>query len=78
MADEGVYGIVRHPMYGGVTLAALGWSLFALSPLGVLLSMGLFAFFDRKAAQEEIWLAEKYPGYADYKQRVKKLIPFVY
>lgn len=78
MTERGVYSYVRHPMYGGVILSALGWALFATSPIGTALSIGLIFFFDRKAAQEEIWLADKYPGYAAYKKRVKKLIPFVY
>ena len=28
--------------------------------------------------REERWLAERYPAYATYQQRVRKLIPFVY
>jgi protein-S-isoprenylcysteine O-methyltransferase Ste14 len=31
-----------------------------------------------KARREESWLQEKYPEYAAYKSRVKKLIPWVY
>jgi protein-S-isoprenylcysteine O-methyltransferase Ste14 len=31
-----------------------------------------------KARREERWLAEAYPGYAGYKRRTRKLIPFVY
>jgi protein-S-isoprenylcysteine O-methyltransferase Ste14 len=76
--DRGVYGIVRHPMYGGVILTALGWSLFWVSPIGTLLSLGLAVFFDRKSVPEEAWLTDKYPQYADYRKRVKKLIPWLY
>lgn len=78
LSQSGVYGIVRHPMYGGVILAALGWSLFWISPLGAILTIALGLFFDRKAHQEEIWLQERYPEYARYRKRVRKLIPWVY
>jgi protein-S-isoprenylcysteine O-methyltransferase Ste14 len=31
-----------------------------------------------KVRQEEQWLLERFPGYAAYRRRVRKLIPFVY
>jgi protein-S-isoprenylcysteine O-methyltransferase Ste14 len=46
--------------------------------LGVGLAAVLFIFFDLKSRREERWLMEAYPGYAKYRQRVRKLIPFVY
>ena len=48
------------------------------SVLGVILAVVLFIFFDRKSRREEAWLMEAYPGYADYRGRVKKLIPGIY
>lgn len=75
---RGVYGIVRHPMYGGVFLTCLGVGLFNLNLISFGLALALGLFFDRKAAREEIWLMEKYPDYAAYRQRVRKLIPWVY
>ncbi|RPI93163.1 MAG: isoprenylcysteine carboxylmethyltransferase family protein, partial [Chloroflexi bacterium] len=38
----------------------------------------LFVFFDIKTRREERWLARKFPEYAGYQQRVRKLIPFIY
>ena len=39
LRQDGVYGLVRHPMYGGALLAMLGWALLssplALVPLAV-------------------------------------------
>jgi protein-S-isoprenylcysteine O-methyltransferase Ste14 len=35
-------------------------------------------FFDAKARREERWLAEKFPEYAGYCRRVRRLIPWVY
>lgn len=78
LRTSGAYGLVRHPLYSGILFMAAGWSLYCLSSAGVLFDLVLLAFFDRKAAREERWLAEKFSGYAAYRQRVKKLIPWVY
>ncbi len=78
LTQSGVYGIVRHPMYGSVLLMALGWSLFWTNLAALLLSLVLGLFFDRKAHREEGWLEQKYPDYGAYRQRVHKLIPWIY
>ncbi|MBO9309089.1 MAG: isoprenylcysteine carboxylmethyltransferase family protein [Chloroflexi bacterium] len=77
MTDRGVYRFVRHPMYCGVILCALGWSLWQTSGAALVISAILLVFFDRKAAQEERWLQARYPEYAAYRRRVKKFLPFV-
>jgi protein-S-isoprenylcysteine O-methyltransferase Ste14 len=38
----------------------------------------LFLLFDAKARREERWLVEKFPSYAGYQRRVRKLVPFLY
>ena len=78
LVTSGVYGIVRHPIYTGLILGTLGWGLLMSSVLGVILAGVLFLFFDRKSRREEVWLMETYPGYAEYRRRVKKLIPGIY
>lgn len=78
LVQTGVYGWVRHPIYTGVIAAALGWSLLRASPLGVVLSLSLILYFDRKAAYEEKKLTQTFPEYSDYQQRVRKLIPWLY
>ena len=78
LVDTGAYGIVRHPIYTAIILALFGLALFANSVLGLIFSLGVFAFFNRKAAYEEHMLEHRYPRYSDYRKRVKKLIPFVY
>ena len=78
LVTSGVYGVVRHPIYTGLILGTLGWGIFRSSLLGIALAVGLFVFFDLKSRREEQWLAEAYPGYGDYRRRVKKLVPWVY
>ena len=78
LVTTGAYRFVRHPIYSSVVLGALGLSLVSMSPVRLALTIVLFVFFDLKARREEQWLQEKYPEYAAYKSRVKKLIPWVY
>ena len=75
---SGPYVFVRHPIYTGVILGALGWGLLRSNLLGVALALVAFVFFDLKSRQEEKWLTESYAGYPEYRRRVKKLIPWVY
>ncbi len=78
LVSHGVYGLVRHPIYAGIIAAAVGWGLVTASPaaLGVALLLGVF--FDVKSRREEAWLVEAYPGYEDYRRRVRKLLPLLY
>lgn len=78
LRTSGAYAFVRHPLYTGILIMALGWSLMSHSLAGLVFDAALFVFFDRKAAREEIWLTEKFPDYKAYSSRVKKLIPWVY
>ncbi len=78
LVQTGIYSTVRHPLYTGLILAALGWTIFQLSLSHLLGTAVLFAFLDAKATREEAWLSQKYPDYYDYQSRVKKLIPWLY
>lgn len=78
MVEHGAYRLVRHPIYSGIILGALGWGLFMHSGFTLLLTLLLFLLFDAKSRREEQWLAEKYENYGAYQKRVRKLIPFVY
>ena len=57
---------------------ALGWALYVQGWLTLGYVVALFVFLDAKSRREERWLAERFPAYADYQQRVRKLIPFLY
>jgi protein-S-isoprenylcysteine O-methyltransferase Ste14 len=74
----GPYAWVRHPIYGGLLLMALAWSLltssWALVPTGV-----LAAFFSLKARLEEHWLKERFPAYVEYAPRRvrRRFVPYL-
>lgn len=77
LVEAGVYARVRHPIYGGLILMALGWALLSASPVALVLTAVLVAFFVLKARREEAWLAERFPEYEDYRRRVRRrFLPF--
>jgi protein-S-isoprenylcysteine O-methyltransferase Ste14 len=78
LRQSGAYAWVRHPIYGAVVLASLGWSLAWLSLPGLLFSVVVVLFFDRKSAFEERLLRARFPEYAGYALRVRKLLPWIY
>ena len=77
-ADRGAFRFVRHPIYGGLILVALGLAI--ITPwAGTFIAAGLLAIvLDLKRRREEIWLLARYPTYAAYRARTKALIPLLY
>ena len=78
LVQSGPYRVVRHPIYSGLIVGALGWALMNTSLLTLVYAVILLVFFDIKSRREERWLARKFPDYAAYQARVAKLIPFIY
>jgi protein-S-isoprenylcysteine O-methyltransferase Ste14 len=75
---DGAYGLVRHPIYGGVLLLALAWSL-AASPLALVPWVLACAFLDLKRRREEAWLCSHDAGYAGYMVAVRhRFIPYLW
>ena len=71
----GAYALVRHPIYGGLILAAFGWAMVQGSIVAVALALVLAAFLRVKSAREEAWLEQRFPAYAAYRVRTPRLIP---
>jgi protein-S-isoprenylcysteine O-methyltransferase Ste14 len=78
LVDSGAYRLVRHPIYSGLILAALGWGLVTASALAIAAAGLLFLLFAGKSRREEAWLIAVHPGYRDYQRRTKRLIPWLY
>ncbi|NTU57582.1 MAG: isoprenylcysteine carboxylmethyltransferase family protein [Chlorobiaceae bacterium] len=75
LVQSGVYGLVRHPIYTGLLLAALGLTVFDISLAHLLLIVVGIIFFNHKASKEEAWLTHRHPEYADYARRVGRFLP---
>jgi protein-S-isoprenylcysteine O-methyltransferase Ste14 len=78
LVETGAYRLVRHPIYSGIFFASLGWGLSVHGWLTIGYATLLFIVLDLKAHREERWLLEKFPEYAAYQKRVRRLIPFIY
>jgi protein-S-isoprenylcysteine O-methyltransferase Ste14 len=78
LVDAGLYGLMRHPIYSGLIAGCFGWALLNNSLLTLALAAGVFVFFDVKARREERALAARFPGYEDYRRRVRRFVPFIY
>jgi protein-S-isoprenylcysteine O-methyltransferase Ste14 len=78
LVEHGPYAVVRHPVYTGGILFALGISL-ALSPWALLAAAALALVWALKAAVEERFLLDRFPAYAGYREQTRyRLIPYVY
>lgn len=77
LIESGVYARVRHPIYGGLIVASTGWSLVMASAPAIAATAVLAAFFILKSAREEAWLLRFYPGYAAYRARTRRFIPWI-
>jgi protein-S-isoprenylcysteine O-methyltransferase Ste14 len=78
LVESGIFSVVRHPIYSGFIFFSFGWSILWHSLAALIAALVLLVFFDIKARREERWLEAKFSAYTAYKERVKKLIPFVY
>jgi protein-S-isoprenylcysteine O-methyltransferase Ste14 len=78
MVVSGPYERIRHPIYAGVALLAIGWAFLVVSPAALVVAALLAVWLDLKARREEVWLAERYPGYDAYRARTSRFIPGTY
>lgn len=73
---DGPYRYLRHPIYTGLSLSALGAALATAHPLRLALTPLIAAFFAAKARREEAWLRRRFAGdYAAYARRVPRFLP---
>ena len=78
LVQDGVFRLVRNPVYGGVLITALGWAILRGSAAALAGVAVLFLVFDLKRRREEAWLVERFPEYAAYRSRTRRLIPWIY
>ena len=74
----GPYAYVRHPIYTGIMLAALGTALLG-SILGIVVFIVATITLAWRMDKEEQIMLELFPRqYPAYQQRTKRLVPFVW
>ena len=79
VVDTGLYGIVRHPMYGATILLFLSMPLILGSIISFLIFLIYPLIISKRIKNEEEVLERDFAGYSEYKKKVKyKLIPFIW
>ncbi len=78
LVRDGPYRFVRHPIYTGVLVGALG-SALAIGEWRAVVGVALgFASFLMKSRIEEARMRDTFPEYAAYQRDTKAIVPFVY
>jgi protein-S-isoprenylcysteine O-methyltransferase Ste14 len=78
LITDGIYQWIRHPMYLAVLLAMLAAVVADPRLWRVAAWVGLLLVLLAKARREESLLQQRFPEYAAYSARTRKLVPYVY
>ena len=73
LVEDGPYRLVRHPVYGAGVLVLLGYGLLT-SVVATAAVPAMVVLWWLKSSVEERHLAARFPGYADYRRRVRRRI----
>ena len=75
----GPYAVVRHPMYAGAIVSLIGTPLALGSLRGLVPAIILVGLIVWRLTDEEAFLIDNLPGYAEYRQRVRRrLVPGIW
>ena len=74
LIQSGIYKYVRHPIYSGILLFTLGFSLYSENTLRLVIFLLLLVLFRFKAVYEEKLLQNKFSDYEEYKNKTRMFI----
>ena len=78
LIQNGMYKIVRHPIYTGLLLLFIGNTIIVGDYRGIIAVLIVFVSFWFKLKKEEKLLTENFGNqYVEYKKRTKAIIPFL-
>ena len=77
-STPGIYARVRHPIYGGLVIGALGWSLGRPACWRCPSWWRSRSCSTSSRAARRAWLRERFAGYEAYTARTRRMIPWLY
>ncbi|MEZ4735457.1 MAG: methyltransferase [Caldilineaceae bacterium] len=78
LVRRGPYRLIRHPMYSALLLTTLALVVDTFTWLRLVVWLMLLADLLIKLHYEERLLAAHYPGYTNYQNQTKRLLPLLY
>jgi protein-S-isoprenylcysteine O-methyltransferase Ste14 len=78
LITSGPYRWIRHPMYSALLLFMFGIGIYNNHVWGYLALGVLVAVLLGKIHKEEQYLMTQFPGYSEYCEHSKRLVPYVY
>ncbi len=77
LVTKGPYRLIRHPIYSAILYFVWAGILSHVQIIDVLLALAITAAVVVRMLAEERLLLTRYPEYAEYARRVKRVIPFI-
>lgn len=76
LVTNGVYQVMRHPIYTGIFMAAIGYAIYGAHSTRFLISILLLVLFYFKSVYEEKLLNKKFSAYQQYQLKTARFFPF--